>query len=51
MKTFKDNGEAFDLPLKLYELPRETYFRLADEELRDNKVFFLIILTVHIATA
>jgi len=26
---------------KLYELPRSTYFRLADEELRDNEVFFL----------
>ena len=25
---------------KLYELPRSTYFRLADEELRNNEVYF-----------
>lgn len=26
---------------KLYELPRNTYFRIASEELRDNEVYFL----------
>ena len=25
----------------LYELPRNTYFRLADEDLRDNEVYLL----------
>ena len=26
---------------KLYELPQNTYFRLADEDLRDNEVYLL----------